>query len=107
MSFGLTFDKLLLIGLLAVFLIGPDRLPMYSQKLARLIRSVRQMAKGAEGRIKDELGEDFDPEAWKKLDPRQYDPRRILRDAITDSADEPQAAPARTTPAPVVDPDQT
>jgi len=106
-SFGLTFDKLLLIGLLAVFLIGPDRLPMYSQKLARFIRSVRQMAKGAEGRIKDELGEDFDPETWKKLDPRQYDPRRILRDAITDSADEPQAAPARTAPAPVLDPDQT
>ena len=107
MSFGLTFDKLLLIGLLAVFLIGPDRLPMYSQKLARFIRSVRGMAKGAEGRIKDELGEDFDPEAWKKLDPRQYDPRRILRDAIADSADEPEVQPARAVTAPAVDYDQT
>lgn len=107
MSFGLTFDKLLLIGLLAVFLIGPDRLPMYSQKLARFIRSVRQMAKGAEGRIKDELGEDFDPEAWKKLDPRQYDPRRILRDAIADSDDNLRPATPPALPAPVVDQDQT
>ena len=51
MSFGLTFDKLLIIGIIAVFLLGPDRLPYYASQLAR-------------------------------LDPRQYDPRRIIRDAL-------------------------
>ena len=108
MSFGLTFDKLLLIGLLAVFLLGPDRLPLYSKKLARFIRNVRQMARGAEGRLKDELGDDFDPEAWKKLDPRQYDPRRILRDALADSEtdDTAPARPVQTT-RPRLDRDQT
>lgn len=85
MSFGLTFEKLLLIGLIAVFLIGPDRLPAYSAKLARLIRSLRDMASGAKDRLREEMGPDFDEVQWKKLDPRQYDPRRIVRDALSDS----------------------
>ena len=69
MSFGLTFEKLLLIGLIAAFIIGPNRLPVYSAKLARFIRSMRQMASGAKDRMRDELGPDFDEVEWKKLDP--------------------------------------
>jgi sec-independent protein translocase protein TatB len=30
------------------------------------------------------MGPDFDDVDWKKLDPRQYDPRRIIREALTD-----------------------
>jgi len=32
--------------------------------------------------MKDELGEGFEDLDWKKLDPRQYDPRRIIREAL-------------------------
>ena len=81
-SFGLTFEKLLLIGLIAVFLIGPDRLPGYAAQFARLIRSLRDMANGAKTRMREEMGPDFDDVDWKKLDPRQYDPRRIIREAL-------------------------
>jgi sec-independent protein translocase protein TatB len=81
-SFGLTIEKLLLIGVIALFLIGPDRLPGYSAQLGRFARNLRRLASGAKGRMKDELGPDFDEEEWKKLDPRQYDPRRIIRDAL-------------------------
>jgi sec-independent protein translocase protein TatB len=83
-SFGLTIEKLLLIGIIAVFLIGPDRLPGYSAQFARLIKSMRDMARGAKDRMRDELGPDFDEVEWKKLDPRQYDPRRIIREALLD-----------------------
>lgn len=86
MSFGLTFEKLLLIGLIAVFLIGPDRLPGYAAQFARLIRSLRDMANGAKTRMREEMGPDFDDVDWKKLDPRQYDPRRIIREALDDEA---------------------
>ncbi len=82
MSFGLTIEKLLLIGIIALFLIGPDRLPAYSAQLGRLIRQLRDMASGAKERMRDELGPDFDDMDWKKLDPRQYDPRRIIREAL-------------------------
>jgi len=93
-SFGLTFDKLLIIGLIAVFLIGPDRLPGYAAQLARLVKSLRSMADGAKERMREEMGPEFDEVDWKKLDPRQYDPRRIIREALVD-----EVAPA--TPKPV------
>jgi sec-independent protein translocase protein TatB len=85
-SFGLTFDKLLIIAVIAVFLIGPDRLPGYAAQLARLVRSLRSMADGAKDRMREEMGPEFDEVDWKKLDPRQYDPRRIIREALIDEA---------------------
>jgi sec-independent protein translocase protein TatB len=83
-SFGLTFDKLLIIAVIAVFLIGPDRLPGYAAQLARLVRTLRGFADGAKDRMREEMGPEFDEVDWKKLDPRQYDPRRIIREALTD-----------------------
>ncbi len=92
MSFGLTFDKLLIIAIIAVFLIGPDRLPGYAAQLARLVKSLRGMADGAKERMREEMGPEFDEVDWKKLDPRQYDPRRIIREALVD-----ETAPAAAT----------
>ncbi len=80
--FGLTFEKLLVIGIIAVFLLGPERLPYYAAQFARLVRSVRDMANGARDRLREEMGPEFDDVDWKKLDPRQYDPRRIIREAL-------------------------
>jgi sec-independent protein translocase protein TatB len=80
--FGLSAEKLLIIGVIAAFLIGPDRLPVYAQKLAQFVKNVKRMAEGAKTQISDEMGEDFQELDWKKLDPRQYDPRRIIREAL-------------------------
>ena len=96
MSFGLTIEKLLLIGVIAIFLIGPDRLPAYSAQFARLVRSLRDMARGAKDRMKEELGPDFDELEWKKLDPRQYDPRRIIREALTEDDAPAAVEPVRS-----------
>jgi sec-independent protein translocase protein TatB len=43
---------------------------------------MRTMANSAQAQMKDELGEGFEDLDWKKLDPRQYDPRRIIREAL-------------------------
>jgi sec-independent protein translocase protein TatB len=93
---GLSFEKLLLVGVIAVFLLGPDKLPSYAAKLGRLVRTLRDYANGAKVRMKEEMGPEFDEVDWKKLDPRQYDPRRIIREALLD--DEPAVV------APVVKP---
>jgi sec-independent protein translocase protein TatB len=82
--FGLTFEKIILIGVVAVFLLGPERLPHYAGRLARLVRQLRALADGAKVRMRDELGPDVDEIDWKRLDPRQYDPRRIIREALLD-----------------------
>lgn len=91
--FGLTFEKLLLIGVLAVFLLGPERLPYYASQLARLVKNLKKMADGAKDRMREEMGPDFDEVDWKKLDPRQYDPRRIIREALVDEVKAPSAPP--------------
>ena len=92
--FGLTFDKLMIIGIIAVFVLGPERLPYYASQLARLVRTVRDMANGAKDRMREEMGPDFDDVDWKKLDPRQYDPRRIIREALLDDSPATSAVPA-------------
>ncbi|MFC0682247.1 sec-independent translocase [Lysobacter korlensis] len=90
--FGLTFEKLLVIGIIAVFLLGPERLPYYAAQFGRFVRSARDMANGARDRLREEMGPEFDEVDWKKLDPRQYDPRRIIREALLE--DEEPPAPA-------------
>jgi sec-independent protein translocase protein TatB len=94
-SFGLTFDKLIIIAVIAVFLVGPDRLPGYAATLARMVKSLRSLAEGAKDRMREEMGPEFDEVDWTKLDPRQYDPRRIIRDALLD--DSASGAAAATT----------
>lgn len=97
---GLTFEKLVIIGVIAVFVLGPDRLPYYASQLARLVRSLKDLANGAKDRMREEMGPDFDEVDWQKLDPRQYDPRRIIREALLDDGTPPTAGAA----APVVKP---
>lgn len=80
--FGISGEKLLILGLIAIFVLGPDRLPHYAKQLARLVKSLRRMAEGAKGQLQNELGEEVD---WKQLDPRQYDPRRIIREALAEA----------------------
>ncbi len=82
--FGLDFEKLLVIGIIAVIILGPERLPRYAVQLGRLVRSLRDLANGAKDRLRDEMGPEFDEVDWQRLDPRQYDPRRIIRDALSD-----------------------
>ena len=91
--FGLTFEKLLIIGVIAVFLLGPERLPHYAAQLGRLVRSLRDMANGAKDRMREEMGPEFDEVDWKQLDPRQYDPRRIIRNALSDADPFAEQAP--------------
>jgi sec-independent protein translocase protein TatB len=88
--FGLSGEKLLILGLIAVFILGPDRLPHYAQQLARFAKSLKRMADGAKDQLSSEIGEELD---WKKLDPRQYDPRRIIREALSEDV---AAAPNAT-----------
>jgi len=102
MFFGLTFEKVLVIGVIAALLIGPERLPRYAEMLAQFVKRARDFAQGARTRVREEMGPEFDDVDWRKLDPRQYDPRRIIREALLEDeppAASPAAAPVPPTPA--------
>ncbi len=79
--------EFIVLVVVAALVLGPERLPQYAQQLGRLVRELRRMAQGASAQVRDELGPEFDDIDWRKLDPRQYDPRRIVREALSDSLD--------------------
>nr|WP_171783194.1 twin-arginine translocase TatA/TatE family subunit [Isoptericola halotolerans] len=84
---------MLVIALLALVLIGPERLPRYAGQLGALVKQGKVALQGAKERIDAELGDELKDVDWQKLDPRQYDPRRIVKEALLD--DEPVAGAAR------------
>ncbi|QNE35802.1 hypothetical protein [Leifsonia shinshuensis] len=86
----MSFEKLLVLGVIAAFLIGPTRLPAYASKLALAVRKLRTLADDAQRAVREEVGDAVDVD-WRSFDPRQYDPRRIIRDALL-------AEPLRTEP---------
>ena len=84
--FGVNGWEIVLLALIAVFVLGPDRMPEYAAKLARGIRKLRVMAEGAKGQLKDQLGPEYEDINWRQYDPRQYDPRRIVSEALARAA---------------------
>jgi sec-independent protein translocase protein TatB len=88
--FGINGSEFIVLLVVAAIVLGPERLPQYAAQLARLVRELRRMAQGASQQMREELGPEFDDIDWRKLDPRQYDPRRIVREALSDSDIDPQ-----------------
>ena len=82
LMFGLDPTKLFLLAILAAFLLGPSRMTAAAAWLGAAVRQLRAFTEAAKQRARDEIGEEFDDIAWKALDPRQYDPRRIIADAM-------------------------
>ncbi|MHA7281600.1 Sec-independent protein translocase family protein [Arthrobacter sp. TMS2-4] len=81
---GINGLELVVLAMIAVMVLGPERLPEYAAQLARLVKGLRRMATGAREQLREEVGPELDEMDWRKLDPRQYDPRRIIKEALLD-----------------------
>ena len=86
--FDINGGELLVLAGVALVVLGPDKLPGYAAQAARMLRQLRTMADSARDQMRDQLGPEFDDIDWKTLDPRQYDPRRIVRDALMSDDDD-------------------
>lgn len=71
--------------LIVVFLVvvGPQRLPDVTRQLVQWVRQARRWVDDSRATVEDEMG--IAMEDLKKYDPRQYDPRRIIREAWGDT----------------------
>lgn len=81
---GINGSELIILIVIALVVLGPEKLPEYTRSLTQWIRRMRDMAEGAKTQFKEETGTDFDEVDWRKYDPRQYDPRRIIREALSE-----------------------
>jgi sec-independent protein translocase protein TatB len=105
--------ELLVLALVGIVVLGPDRLPGFARDAARLLRTLRDMATGARQQLKDELGPEFADVDLRNLNPRtavqravfgdempdfrKFSPSAMVRDAIFVDDDEDAAAEAAAT----------
>lgn len=97
--FGISGSEFLVIILVAVVVVGPQRLPEYTRKLTQMVRQFRVFLDNARSQIAEEVGPEMADLDLSSLDPRQYDPRKIVRDALGEDIDairEDLAHPFRT-----------
>ncbi|NMR19893.1 Sec-independent protein translocase protein TatB [Cellulomonas fimi] len=93
--FDINGGEFLLILVVAIVVVGPERLPRYAEQLGGWVRTLRRFLRTAKQRVDTELGDQAGDVDWAALDPRRYDPRRIVREALLDD----DSPPATTTTA--------
>lgn len=71
--------EFVILGFLALLVLGPEKLPRYAADAARLVRSVRRMAHNARSEVRDSLGPEF-----ADLNLRDIDPKRLARKHLFD-----------------------
>lgn len=84
---GINGGEFIVLIILAMVILGPERLPEYAQKLAEFIKGARAMAVDAKTKLQEETGTNLDEVDWQKYDPRNYDPRKIIREALSEESE--------------------
>lgn len=80
--FGFSGSEFLLIVLVIAVVVGPSRLPEYTRTLTRLVKRLRVYVESTKEQIAEEMGPELAELDFSELDPRQYDPRKIVREAL-------------------------
>ena len=97
--------ELVVLALVGIIVLGPDRIPGVARDAARMIRQLRDMATGARSQLKNELGPEFADvgldslRELRSLNPRTAIQRALLGDDDDDVAQSPQAAVPADVPA--------
>jgi sec-independent protein translocase protein TatB len=58
--FDLSIEKLFILAVVAMFVLGPERLPAAAAWLARTLRQIKTYANDANQKLRSELGPEFD-----------------------------------------------
>lgn len=86
--FGINGLEAIILIVVALLVVGPERLPQYAETLRGVVKRARRYASGAKDDLRDTLGPEISDVDWRRLDPRQYDPRTIVRDALLEADQE-------------------
>ncbi len=78
--FGIQGVEFLVLAVVALLVLGPDKLPEYAARAARLVRTVRRMAADAQADVRQELGPEFNDISLDDLNPRTFVSRHLFDD---------------------------
>lgn len=121
--FGISIEHLLILAVVGLFILGPERIPEAAAWLGRTTRLIRRYVGGAREQIKAELGPDFDElrdtmgslNSWRQMNPAAtvrktlFDidsPTSVSRPEVTDSDNPPDGTRSRST-SPTVPPESS
>ncbi|MEY3686983.1 MAG: hypothetical protein RLZZ73_841 [Actinomycetota bacterium] len=84
------------LAILAIFLVGPDRLPRLAVDAAKLVKKVRRLATNATSELRENLGPGFE-----NLQPSDLNPKSFVKKHISNVLDEEDSPNIK----PKIDPD--
>jgi sec-independent protein translocase protein TatB len=70
--------ELIALAMIALLVLGPDKLPRYAADAARVLRQVRRMANDAKAEVSRELGPELQHISMTDLNPRTLVRKHLL-----------------------------
>jgi sec-independent protein translocase protein TatB len=90
---------------LALILVGPERMPRVAGDLAKMIRKVRQMTNTATAEIRENLGPGFEDLTPSDLNPKTFIKRHVASVLDEEDLGKSNTQPTETAIKPRIDPD--
>jgi sec-independent protein translocase protein TatB len=81
--FDIGTGEIIALAVLALLVLGPEKLPRYAADAARFVRQVRNMAGDARSEVTRELGPELEG-----LNLRELNPRSLMRKHLLDGDDD-------------------
>jgi len=76
-------EKLFLVGVIALIVLGPNRLPQAARSLGRLVATLRRMSQGFQEEVRTALAEPTEIVSSAVAEFRPPDIRRTVREAVS------------------------
>jgi sec-independent protein translocase protein TatB len=96
MFFDFGAGEILGLAIIAIILVGPERLPKLAADSAKFVKKIRSMANSATSEIRDNLGPGFE-----NLKPSDLHPKTFVKKHLASALDESDTLK----PEPKIDPD--
>lgn len=97
MFFDIGGGELIGLAVLALILVGPERLPKLASEAASLIRRIQRISQVATQELRENLGPGFE-----NLQPSDLNPKTFIRKQLNDALEEQEE---QSRPQPKIDPD--
>ena len=99
MYFDIGAGELLGLAVLAMVLVGPERLPKVAVEAAKMLKKLRKLSQVATAELKENLGPGFE-----NLQPADLHPKTFVKKQLADLMEE-KPVTKTTRPQPRIDPD--
>ena len=100
MLFDIGLGEVLGLAVLAMFLVGPERLPKVAGEAATWVKKIRELANTATAELKENLGPGFED-----LQPKDLNPKTFVKKQISEMLDEENSKAKSNTSKAMIDPD--